>query len=298
MKKYITLLLICFSLTSCKKNAIEGYEWLEGTWEMEKTDYYGNHDWAKIIITSTTYKEANSLSTDGDINTAPEKDIAIGRAYNYYQDREMLALDTNNLKIGIDEENMQVFLALDEYTTWELHKKDEKPKEDIIASEDASKGRGGKSRIAKGMTSIEKAWSQALEKEEYIYFSTGYSDLELPYYMVFHPFVFSENGLRGICYFVSYGEESYRRNITARLGYYGEYEIVGEYLRLSDIIQNNRPDNYAKPRIYKIATVDGKIQLTGRFIRQDEISTNTQILSGTPELIITLIERANNCLHQ
>lgn len=289
IKPYI-LFIVSMLIVSCGNSKLKGYEWIEGTWEM-----HNGENWAKVTISQSDYTVDWNIYGSTESSKNP---IVIGKVYNYYQDREMLALDTTNLKIGIDESAKCIFIAMDEYSTFELtNDKLLSDTKNVTSSKTIDNNQ--KRKLKKSNSSIEKAWIRAYNQNEYLYFSTNYSDFELPYYMVFHPFVFSENGLRGICYFVSYGETDYYKELTAKLHYYGEYELVGEYLRISNIIQDRRRDKYIKPRIYKVSIEDGRLQLTGRFINTDaNINTNTQILGSVPNLIIKLIERESICLHK
>lgn len=92
---------------------IVGYEWLEGEWG--NSDKYG--DWAKVVVTPTTYRAIRS----GD-NDITEGTVAISTEDNYIQDGKMLALDKDNPLIGIDESNHQIYMIFGEYHTMYLEK--------------------------------------------------------------------------------------------------------------------------------------------------------------------------------
>ena len=150
---------------------------------------------------------------------------------------------------------------------------------------------------------LEKEFSKAFENKECIYFRTNYvyhHSMDMPlFYLVLYPFVFSDNGLRGIMYIVTYGTRKYEGGEASSLFYWGEYEVVGNYLRLNNIVDVIHGKQYL-PRIYKISQMGGNLQLEGKFIGEHDISINVQEQQPIPNVISSLInnDRYKYCMHK
>ena len=96
-----------------KNHSIEEYKWLKGTWEAKNED-----TWGIVEISDSTYKSVSSNwnQNPSEIDTVTERPISIEKIYNYITSSEILAIDSTNVCIGIDEGKKQVFLILGEYT--------------------------------------------------------------------------------------------------------------------------------------------------------------------------------------
>lgn len=90
------------------------------------------------------------------------------------------------------------------------------------------------------------------ERYDYLYFDTQYSWIGKPIYLALHPYVYSEDGLSGCAYFVRSGDG------RCQLCYFGDYEIIGDYIKISDIIEPT-DDKPLGSRVYKVSTEDGNI---------------------------------------
>lgn len=125
MNKLLIAVLLTLGLgvmfSSCGKNAIEGYEWLEGEWE----GYSDYDEWGKIIITSNSYKFvcSNTKESIEDISKAEKLPISIGIEDNYILGEDVLALDKNNPLIVIDDSNQQLYILTGEFSRIILNKK-------------------------------------------------------------------------------------------------------------------------------------------------------------------------------
>ena len=111
---FSTMLMLCISLVfgSCgNKNRIKGYEWLEGTWEIEEiTDYGEKYLWAKLIITPSTYKLVHCYKNNSieEISEATEYPIAIAK---FLDDNDlMFTLDTNSK----DRDNCEIVFNVEQ----------------------------------------------------------------------------------------------------------------------------------------------------------------------------------------
>lgn len=136
-----------------------------------------------------------------------------------------------------------------------------------------------------------KAFSKAIDKKGYVSFLTQYSGLgDGPYHMVFFPFVFSQDGLEGMMYLVSFNERS------LWVAYYADYKVEGDYLRLTNIVQINDNSN-ARPKIFKMSKQGDKISLEGRFIRQWDRSVSVEETEGLPQVIVNMLENNENNMH-
>lgn len=119
MKKLLlAVLMSCISvmLSSCGKNAIEGYEWLEGEWKVESK--YLN---AKMVVTKNKF----TIESDDQQFQIENNPIQIGQTHNYYSGEngcDILALDVENMSIAIDEENKSIILLAGEYASYTLVK--------------------------------------------------------------------------------------------------------------------------------------------------------------------------------
>ena len=145
---------------------------------------------------------------------------------------------------------------------------------------------------------MDRAFSKKKKKNGYVYFSTQYEyDKKLQYYMVFYPFVYSKDGLDGIMYLVYYGDNWNNSIKLSQVTYYADYKVVGDYLRLTNIVQRGKNTTCPNPIIYKIDKSDGKLRLNGRFIRQTSKSVNIEETGPLPKTIIDLIGADDLNLH-
>lgn len=145
---------------------------------------------------------------------------------------------------------------------------------------------------------MDRAFSKEIDKNGYVYFSTQYEyDKKLQYYMVFYPFVYSKDGLDGIMYLVYYGDNWNNSIKLSQVTYYADYKVVGDYLRLTNIVQRGKNTTCPNPIIYKIDKSDGKLRLNGRFIRQTSKSVNIEETGPLPKTIIDLIGADDLNLH-
>lgn len=143
---------------------------------------------------------------------------------------------------------------------------------------------------------IDKLFSKAIDDKGYLSFSTDYgSSKDNLYHMVFFPFVFSDDGLEGIMYLVSYKNLS-SSYTSVLVSYYADYMVRGDYLRLTNIIQTTNNTN-ATPRIYKIDKSDDKLRLEGRFIRQTSKSVNVEETKPLPNSIVNFLENEDYNFH-
>lgn len=291
----LNITLICSSCGS-EKNAIEGYEWLEGTWECDRFNPYArDHESAKVEITKSTYKQVNNFTNPIDFADAKKQEIAIGQPYAFYPEYgDYLALDTLDYSVGIDLESKSVFIFVDQYRTIPL----EKVNKEVQQDEDKS--------IFRGKSSSKKSsiLTDAFNQSEYIMFETSYCDGDLsqrPYFIVLHPFVYSEDGNQGIIYYVNYGEDkwnSYREGVVdAILRYYGEYEVIGDYIRVRDIVQINN-EKRVESLIYTITDTNDGLSLYGGFPRKRTEKNSYRQITNIPYLIIDLLEKENACHHR
>ena len=281
-------------LSSCgeKKSAIKGYEWLEGTWEVNEGYFY-----VEIEITKNEF----TVKSDDDRFLVNNKPIDICNTHNYYceyNEGNILALNEDYLFIAIDEENESLVLLESEFGAYTM-KKTAEPKVPIEVKETKTEKKKYKSSSNKSKKLID-----AFNKSEYIMFETSYVDGDLsqrPYYIVLHPFVYSEDATHGIIYYVCYGEDkwnSYRKGeVTAILNYYGEYEVFGNYVRVRDIVQVNN-EKRVEPLIYTFNDINGGLNLYGGFPRHRTEKQYYRQITNTPNLIIELLEKENVCRHR
>lgn len=298
MKKLLlATLMSCISvmLSSCAKNAIEGYEWLEGEWKFE-SEYLN----AKMVVTKNKF----TIECDDQRFQIENNPIQIGQTHNYYYGEngsDILALDVENISIAIDEENESIILLAGEYESYTLVKVAEA--EDLeLENKELNEPKSENSNKKKYKSSSNKL-IDAFNKSEYIIFETSYVDDDLsqrPYYIVLHPFVYSEDATHGIVYYVCYGEDkynSYRKGeVTATLYYYGEYEVFGNYVRVREIVQVNN-EKRAEPLIYTFNDINGGLNLYGGFPRHRTEKQYYRQITNTPNLIINLLEKENICRH-
>ena len=287
MRNILTTIVfaISFILSSCG-NAIEGYEWLEGTWEVNDGDFN-----AKMTITKNKFTIESSDSRFQIKNNS----INIGNAFNYYYGEngsDILALDIENTSIAIDEDNQSILLILSEYESYNLYKIEEP-----VKSDSQEKNR----KKYKSSSNESKNLINAFNKYEYLMFDTRFQEpvFERPYYIILHPFEFSEDANQGIVYFVAYGEDksnSYRKGIIdAILKFHGEYEIIGNNIRVRNILKGNEP---IESLTYTIIDDNDNLKLFGGFPHnRTEKYTNYQVLN-IPNLIIELLEKESVCRHK
>lgn len=285
MKNIITItfiFIISFILSSCS-SAIDGYEWLEGTWEIND----GNFN-AKMIITKNKF----TIESNDDRFQIKNNSINIGNAHNYFYGEngsDILALDIENISIAIDEENQSIVLLAGEYESYNLYKTVEPELSD--AQEKKYKSSSNKS----------KKLIEAFNKYEYLMFDTRFQEplFQRPYYIILHPFEYSEDASQGIVYFVSYGEDksnSYKKGIIdAILRYHGEYEVIGNNIRVRNIFKGNET---IESLTYTIKDENDNLKLFGGFPNErTEKYTNHQVLN-IPSLIIELLEKESVCRHK
>lgn len=281
--------------TATVPNAIEGYEWLEGTWVVD-SGYFK----AEMVVTKNTF----TINCDDERFQIKDNPINIGKAHNYFHGEngcDILALDVNNIRIAIDEESKSITLLESEYGAYTMTKTTESKEQIGTLKSDYSKETDGYNSSNKS-----HIFTDALYESDYnfIMFETQYQDSSLTqrqYYIVLHPFVFSEDGCRGIAYYIAYGEDKsnvYNKGIvSAMLNYYGEYEIIGNHIRVREIVQTNS-DKRVESLIYTINDEDGELTLFGGFPhRRTDKHYNRQI-TDIPHLINDLLQKDNICRHE
>jgi hypothetical protein len=105
----LTLLLSSITSSASGSSPLKGYEWLEGTWLMEK-----DYSWAKVYIDKSTYKFVCSYYNGdiAEIDLMKKIPILISKATSRETNEEILVLDGDNPfpDIGIDENKRQIFL--------------------------------------------------------------------------------------------------------------------------------------------------------------------------------------------
>lgn len=297
------ILGINFMFSSCesKKNAIQGYEWLEGEWVYDETDRFGNHDWAKVEITKSKYKQVNSFKNPIDFKDAKPSPIAIGNPNLYYpEDGNFKALDTLDYTIGIDMDNMNIFVWVDQYKILPLNKvvNNIQSEEDVA---DSGKVKNKKKTKYKASSKNVNILAEAFNNSEYLMFATEYMSnyTEIPLYILLHPFTFSEDALQGIIYYIEYGEDKFRGYNTATLNYFGEYEIIGNHIRVRDIFKAYGNAETLMPLTYEIANVNGELRLIGGATPQKRTDKdiNRQI-TKVPNIVVEYLEQNNKCHHK
>lgn len=294
------LCLTALTLTnSCKeKTRIEGYEWLEGTWRTQDQE-----EWGTIVVKKDKFKYVSWMYNDSadEINNAQWIPIDIQSRYLSVWENSYLTLSKDQFII-IDDDSKTLILVTGEYSS------DTFVKEETTVPEKAAPKNKKKKQIVskKSGREINSLFSKAFAENEYMFFNTDYkspgSDSD-DIYLVLHPFVFSEDNMRGKAYLAYYGER--RGLIWHYVNYYSDYEIVGDYLRLYNTMSIGRTLTPVQDRIYKISsTSSGRITLTGRFIQRDETTTMTQNLGNEKNYsenfrdhLIKTIEK-DYCLHK
>lgn len=106
MKRHFFVIALMFVisvvLSSCGKNAIDGYEWMEGKWESR---WYDGGLRKGVIITKNHYQSANESETYG-----PEEELVIEIHYD-----QIIGSDVKYLGDGfyIDENKHQIYWLYD-----------------------------------------------------------------------------------------------------------------------------------------------------------------------------------------
>lgn len=166
------------------------------------------------------------------------------------------------------------------------------------ANDSAEKEQTGVSRSS---ASVEKEWTKEMKANGHIFFNTPYVysswDNSQNVYMLMMPYVFSNDGTRGILYAV------YSNGDRVGLSWYAQYEVNGEHLLLTDIFKmdsNLEPYN----RIMKIEHNNGRFVLTGRYPfteRNDHDPITSFYQESAPsdgEYYIALAETDRYCKHR
>lgn len=292
MKQFFTTMLIfsiSFIFSSCN-NAIKGYEWLEGNWEVNEKYFQ-----ATMNITKNKFT-INCNDERYNIENSP---INIGKAHNsYYGENgtDILALNIDNDAIAIDEEEKVIRILESEYTSYTLTKVEEPETQETKEDDDKS---DNNSFSSKGT----KYWTKAFDEDGYAMFDANYSEenrlWSKDYYMVLHPFVFSNDKLRGMAYWLMYGYEENTRGERVQVvdfRFHGEYEIVGNCLRVSNIHSSNK--NYLKPIIYYVEKDDTQIKLIGASPKYTAKETYHQYSRTIPNFIKQTLDNEKYCLHK
>lgn len=112
--KVVLIMVISLSaILSCTSNPnpLKGYEWLKGHWFV----YQNNGIWGIVTINDTTYKSINSSYNNSmyDIYQGESLPISIAKITSW-TGMDILALDSTDGSIGIDEYAKQVFLLVDD----------------------------------------------------------------------------------------------------------------------------------------------------------------------------------------
>ena len=321
MKKFVYAAMLLLGLSmmtgSCDnigKNNLEGYEWLEGEWVANYTeDDYRNdlYDYNDMWNLSGTEIEAAVNKFQGpqmfkviidkkhiryelpgelsNINKKHSYQI-VGNPYG------RLLVDGNEL-FNFNQNNPSYLCYHNVVNEYEadvfLQKKvvENKPKEDSKAADAKEEVVSARqTKASNSSKNMDKAFSKAINKTGYISFLTQYRFAAEPYHMVFFPFVFSKDGLEGIMYLVTFTDYS------LFVGYYADYKVEGDYLRLTNIVQITDNSN-ARPKIFKMDKQGDKISLEGRFIRQTTRSVSVEETEGLPKAVVNMLENNENNMH-
>ena len=282
MKKILYIEILCAGLllTSCRSdNYDENLAPAYGIWNSYSPMYDGMTDEDVLSSVETTmitpdYIVFDEISLDSydDLDKRYNKDITESENFILY--------DAKKVEDGVDfyikgesypsvlfrySDDGSGYLILGESSFESVKVTNIKNinAENALKSEQTSDG-----AHSKKVTSIEGEWQRLFKASEsgYLCFNTSWGFGGHPYYLVLHPFVFSDDCLRGKAYF-TYGD----------CPYWGDYEIVGEYLRIYCIADYSQQRlGICKDRIYKVSKDgDGGLYLTGRFVKNNDITTMT-----------------------
>lgn len=108
----VIMILFLSTILSCSNSyPLKGYEWLKGQWFI----YQSNGMWGIVAIDDTTYQSINSSYNNSmyDIYKAESLPISIAKITSY-TGMDILALNSTDGSVGIDEESKQVFLLVDD----------------------------------------------------------------------------------------------------------------------------------------------------------------------------------------
>lgn len=273
----VVLLGSCLMLSSCitkskiknaSTSAIEGYEWLEGVWEEERTiDYY------RVEISKDTYTVYENWGPSYE-NKPIEENVPIE-----ISEGQPMCSPVPVMMLGsmiIHERDRCLEYPVSEWGGPRLKK---------VSGPTVLSTRKKKCSLDGA-----KALVDALDKSGYVAFlGDGFDNTS---YTVLHPFEYCEGSERGIAYDISYGltEEQIQfgwseSDVVPRLNSYGEYEIIGGVLRIRDIQYKHGYGN-TDPRVYDIKIVNGNLWLD-RESRVDVI----------PGAIIGFLEQGENNYH-
>jgi hypothetical protein len=263
-----TVLSVCMLLSSCaEKNALKGYEWLEGVWE---SSYSGSGTYYRVEITKDTYS-----AYEGADKMVDNEPIAISMGVTMSMPRPVLMLDSCSPVLIHERERCIEFVSSEWGGPW------------------LKKISGPTVLTTKRNYSLDgaKVLAEALNNSGYVAFQFC-CGVDPIYHIVLHPFSYCEGPQRGIAYFVEYGltfeqQESGWPESSAKPKFecYGEYEIIGGVLRVRDI-QIKQGRGKTDPRVYDIELIEGKLWLDVY-----------QQLESVPEEIIKCLEKGENCYH-
>lgn len=239
MKKNFVFAVFAISagilLASCVgKNALEGYEWIEGTWEAKDRGI-------RVVVEKNTYSVYGAYNFPWGEN----EPLKICKKNSIYDGIPVMGFGP----IEIHERSRCLEFIETEYGG-PILKKVSGPT--ILATKKKKYPLDGA-----------KALVAALDKSGYVAF-LGYNSTS---YTVLHPFDYCKNSCRGIAYMVTYGEDIDGARYAPHLESYGEYEIMGGVLRVRDI-QYKHGYGQRDPRVYDIEVRDGRLWLDGD--RQEE----------------------------
>lgn len=136
MKKIIWIIFgFCIILISCTNNALNGYKWIEGTWEGKDNEY-----WGVVIVNKTTYKVVNSNQNGSpdEIHSVSEQPISISKILSHITYEKITAINPNCDNVGIDKKTKQIFIILGEYEKLYLKKVNEISLGDISNNDNIS----------------------------------------------------------------------------------------------------------------------------------------------------------------
>ena len=148
--------------------------------------------------------------------------------------------------------------------------------------------------------SVEKEWIKEMEAKGHIFFKIQYGPLSSNLnYLLMMPYAFSKDGTRGVLYHV------YSGNIYEQVGlcWYAQYEVNGEYLLLTDIVDLEYGHKHY-PRVMKIEHNNDRFVLTGRYPRYVRNNLNPvesfyqEVAPSDCEYYICLVEDGRYCMHK
>lgn len=165
---------------------------------------------------------------------------------------------------------------------------------DSRANASAEKEQTGVSRSG---ASVEKEWTKEMKANGHIFFKTPYGLPNKPIYMLMMPYVFSNDGTRGILYGVYYSSG------YVQLPWYAQYEVNGEHLLLTDLhFELSDLDPFIQ--VMKIEHNNGKFVLKGRYphtYRNGSEPIESFYQESAPsygEYYITFAESNRFCMHK